>query len=461
MMKKRKDSVFSSIMVLALPIIAEEILSTLLQYVDTAMVGRLGAEATASVNLTSTVNWLIGCIFSAIGIAVVALISSSLGAGDKKRVRSSSATGLVLALTAGITVLAVALSVSPFLPSWMNARKEIQRSASEYFFIISLAIPFRALSIVEANALRATKDTRTPMTVNLAQNILNIVLNYLLIYHFGLKVRGAAIATFVSYSLGGIAMTASAFRKKELQFKKEDAANLSPIVKEALSIALPAAATNTTSCLGHIVFASLVSGMGTITFAAHSIALSAEQIFYVPGYGLRGATSTLIGISVGENNKEKFRKLETMSVAITVVMMTFTGLLLFIFARPIMAIFTPVEEVRDMGAQVLRLIAFSEPIFGLMIVSEGICYGLGDTKFPFAMETIGAWGIRILFTTIGLKYFGISLFGVWICMLLDNSFRALSMAIPIFTGRDSKLFERRRAKVESSCGSNENQMAVK
>ena len=452
---KRKDTVFSSIMVLALPVIAEEILSTLLQYVDTAMVGRLGAEATASVNLTSTVNWLIGCIFSAIGVSVVALVSSSLGAGDKKRVRSSFAAGFSLAFFTGLAVAAVALAVSPFLPSWMNARKEIQKSAGEYFFIISLAIPFRALSIVEANALRAIKDTRTPMLVNLAQNALNIFLNYNLIYTLGLKVRGAAIATLISYSLGGMVMTALAFRKKELRFGRDDARNILPIVKEALSIALPAAATSTTSCLGHIVFASLVSGMGTITFAAHSIALSAEQIFYVPGYGLRGATSTLIGISVGENDRVKFRKTETMSVAITVVMMTFTGILLFLFARPIMAIFTPVEEVQALGAQVLKLIAFSEPIFGLMIVSEGICYGLGDTKFPFVMETIGAWGIRILFTVIGLKFFNISLFGVWICMLLDNSFRALSMAIPLFSGRDGKLFGRRRAIVARNSGQKE------
>ncbi|MGN1163469.1 MAG: MATE family efflux transporter [Candidatus Ornithospirochaeta sp.] len=445
---ERKDTVFSSIMTLALPIIAEEILSTLLQYVDTAMVGRLGAEATASVNLTSTVNWLIGCLFSAIGVAVVALISSSIGAGDKDKVRASSASGLIMTLAAGVIVGMTAVAVAPFLPSWMNARKEIQRSAGEYFFIISLAIPFRALSIVEANALRATKDTRTPMAVNLAQNALNIVLNYLLIYTFALGVRGAAIATLVSYSLGGITMTFAAFGRRELRFRRKDMEKLPMIVKEALSIALPAAATSTTSCLGHIVFASLVSGMGTITFAAHSIALSAEQIFYVPGYGLRGATSTLIGISVGENDRKKFRRIETMSVAITMVMMAFTGLLLFLFARPIMAIFTPVEEVRDMGAEVLKLIAFSEPIFGLMIVSEGICYGLGDTKFPFFMETIGAWGIRILFTVIGLKVFHISLFGVWICMLLDNSFRALSMAIPIFTGRDMKLFLRRREKME-------------
>lgn len=188
--------------------------------------------------------------------------------------------------------------------------------------------------------------------------------------------------------------------------------------------------------------------MGTITFAAHSIALSAETIFYVPGYGLRGATSTLIGISVGEGDRKKFKEIEHISIAITVVMMTFTGLLLHIFAYPIMKIFTPDRRVVEMGAEVLKMIALSEPIFGLMIVSEGICYGLGDTKFPFAVETFGAWGIRILLSVLGLKYLGISLFGVWICMLLDNMFRALALFIPLISGRDRKLYEKRRKGLE-------------
>ena len=448
MMKLEKRETFSSIMALALPIVAEEILSTLLQYVDTAMVGRLGAEATASVNLTSTVNWLLGSLMSSFGIAIVAMISSSYGRKDREGIKRQSATGFLLSLALGLTLFAICLSISPFLPTWMNADPAIRKRAGEYFFIISLALPFRSLSVMAASSMRAIKDSKTPMVVNLSQNLVNIILNYILIYPMEMGVRGAAAATFVSYTLGSVVMAQAAYRKKELSFSRNELKNQKPLIKEALSIALPASATNTTSCLGHITFASLVSSMGTITFAAHSIALSAETIFYVPGYGLRGATSTLIGISVGEGDRKKFKEIEHLSIAITVVMMTFTGLLLHIFAYPIMKIFTPDQRVVEMGAEVLKMIALSEPIFGLMIVSEGICYGLGDTKFPFAVETFGAWGIRILLSVLGLKYLGISLFGVWICMLLDNMFRALALFIPLISGRDRKLYEKRRKGLE-------------
>lgn len=445
-MRSRYSDTFKAIITLALPMIAEEILSTLLQYVDTAMVGRLGAEATSSVNLTATVNWLIGSLFSAFGVAVTAMISSGLGAGDKKRMKESSCGGFLIASVFGVFICLISISIAHILPVWMNADSSIVKSAGDYFFIISLSLPFRSLSRIEACALRAVKDSRTPMFINLSQNILNIILNYFLIYTLKMGVKGAAWASFISFTLGGVAMTYFALRNKEIRFHRTDGEKekQKKIMREAFSIALPAAATSTTSCLGHIVFASLVSGMGTITFAAHSIALSAETIFYVPGYALRGSTQTLIGISVGKDDKKNFKEVEILSVIITFTMMTITGVLLYLTATPIMKIFTPDERVIEMGAEVLKLIAFSEPIFGLMIVSEGICYGLGDTRFPFWVETIGAWGIRILFTLIGIKFFSISLYEVWICMLLDNTFRALMLSIPLLCGRDMKLFKNRR-----------------
>ena len=440
---ERRNS-FKILVTLAIPVILEQILTTLLQYVDTAMVGRLGAAATASVSLTTTVNWLIGNVFAAIGIAFVAIISSAYGAGNKEKISRVSSQAIIYIVVLGMSVGILAVGLSPVIPIWMQADVEIRKQASIYFAIISAPMVFRASSIICASALRAVKDTRTPMVINLVANVLNVILNYLLIYTAGLGVTGAAIATAASSVIAGGFLFIHMFRKpilnchfKGLRFDKL-------VYKETIGIGLPAMATSTTSCLGHVVFASLVSSMGTTVFAAHSIALSAETIFYLPGYGLRSATSTLIGISVGENDKDKFRVVERQSVFLTIGMMTITGFLLFLFARPIMAIFTPDAEVIRQGTRVLKLIATSEPLFGLMIVSEGIYYGLGKTKITFIVETIGSWGIRILFTVICVKILHTTLFEVWICMFADNAFRALAMAIPLFSGRDVKYFESRR-----------------
>ena len=445
--KKREN--LKSLLTLAFPIVLEEILSTLLQYVDTAMVGQLGAEATASVSLTSTVNWLIYSLFSSYGIATVAIISSSLGAKDYGKIEKASSMAFSVSLIIGSVIGAAAVALSPFIPVWMNAAEEIRELSSVYFAIISTAIPARAFIIIGSAAFRAVKDSRTPMLINLSANLLNIVLNYLLIYTFALGVKGAAIATLISYVSGAVVLAVIWKRKKIVSYKRKYLKPEKTLLRETLAICLPAAATNTTSCLGHIVFASLVSSMGTVIFAAHSIALSAETIFYVPGYGLRGATSTLIGISVGEKDEDKFRIIERQASLLTLLMMAFTGALLFFLAHSVMGFFTPDAVVIEEGTRILRLIAFTEPLFGLMIVCEGIYYGLGETKFPFIIETIGAWGIRILFSTIAIKAFHTDLLGVWMCMAADNTFRALGLALPILFRRGTRLF-RRKAGIEKA-----------
>ena len=433
-----------SLIVLAIPVILEQILTTLLQYVDTAMVGRLGAAATASVSLTTSVNWLIGSSFSAIGVAVVAIVSAAYGAGDSDKIKRVSSQIIIYVAAVGLVIGALAVGLSPVIPVWMQADVSIQRQASVYFGIISIPLVFRASTVICACALRAVKDTRTPFVINLLANILNVILNYLLIYTAGLGVTGAAIATAVSSALAGMAMFIVMMRSQVLRCEIRPLRFDRDIFRETVRIGLPALATSTASCLGHIVFASLVSSMGTTVFAAHSIALSAETLFYLPGYGLRSATSTLIGISVGEDEHDKFKVIERQSVILTVSMMAFTGLMLFFMAGPMMRIFTPDEEVIRQGTRVLRLIAVSEPLFGLMIVSEGIYYGLGQTKITFIVATIGSWGIRILSTVICVHVLHTTLFEVWICMFADNAFRALAMAIPLFSGLDSKYFSRRR-----------------
>lgn len=433
-----------SLIVLAIPVILEQILTTLLQYVDTAMVGRLGAAATASVSLTTSVNWLIGSSFSAIGVAVVAIVSAAYGAGDSDKIKRVSSQIIIYVAAVGLVIGALAVGLSPVIPVWMQADVSIQRQASVYFGIISIPLVFRASTVICACALRAVKDTRTPFVINLLANILNVILNYLLIYTAGLGVTGAAIATAVSSALAGMVMFIVMMRSQVLRCEIRPLRFDRDIFRETVRIGLPALATSTASCLGHIVFASLVSSMGTTVFAAHSIALSAETLFYLPGYGLRSATSTLIGISVGEDDHGKFKVIERQSVILTVSMMAMTGVMLFFLANPMMRIFTPDEEVIRQGSRVLRLIAVSEPLFGLMIVSEGIYYGLGQTKITFIVATTGSWGIRILSTVICVHVLHTTLFEVWICMFADNAFRALAMAIPLFSGLDSKYFSKRR-----------------
>lgn len=425
-----RTQLFKTLVFLSLPTVIEQILSTLLQYVDTAMVGRLGEQATASVSITTNVTWLVNSAPAAIGTAALVLISKAYGAQDLGLVKKLLNQAFILASAAGVILGAVSILLSPFIPVWMGAEEAVCPQASRYFFIISLPLIFRSLATVMGYTLRAVRNTKTPMIISAVSNGINIALNYILIYLIDLGVDGAAVASAVSYTVSGILML-NACRKNEcFRFKLKSTHLDKTILKEYLKLGAPVFGSSAVSCLGYVVFASLVSGMGTTVFAAHSIAVTAETIFYVPGYGLRSAASTLIGNARGEQNSLKLRETGKLSVALTIAVMCVSGIVLYFGSTLLMSLFSPSERVIELGSQMLKIVAFSEPFFGLMVVLEGIFYGLGRTKYAFFVESVGMWCVRILFTFLCVRVWGMGLNAVWYCMIADNICKALMFAFP-------------------------------
>lgn len=436
-----KKEIARTLIVLSIPTILEEILSTLFQYVDTAMVGHLGEAATASVSVTTTITWLVNSIPHAISIAILAMVAKAFGAKDENRIKKISMQALMLAVVCGIITGGISLICSPYIPIWMGADKSIIHDASEYFFIISIPMIFRTASIILGAAIRATKNTKTPMLISLFSNILNIIMNTLLIYILDMGVAGAAIASATSYVFSGTLMFIVYRRNKYLNWKFKEFTIDGHCMEECAKIGIPVLASSLTSCLGYVVFAGMVSGMGTTIFAAHSLAVTAETIFYIPGYGLRTATSTLVGISLGENDGEKFRLVSKMSIIFTVGMMVVSGVVLYFVAYPLMCLLTSSRPAAELGAEMLKMVSFSEPFFGIMIVMEGIFYGLGRTKYAFFDETFSMWGIRIFFTFICVKIFALDLRAVWYCMIADNVVKAVLLAIPAVMKRKMVEFD--------------------
>ena len=430
-----KNVILRSLIILAIPTVLEEILATLLQYVDTAMVGRLGEEATAAVNVTQSVSWLVYSIPGTVGIAVLSLISQAYGSGDKDRIQKLSKQVFYLVLVVGVLMGFLCVGLSPFIPAWMGAEEKIQQDASMYFSIVSYCMVFRVSGILYGAAIRAIQDTKTPMFINLLANLMNVLLNYLFIYGLGMGVKGAAFATMISYSASGCLMFAAYRRKELLRYSFRSLKPEKSIMKDIRSISIPLLGSSITSHMGYIVFASLVASLGTTVFAAHSIAVTAEQIFYIAGYGVRTATSTLIGASIGERNSRKFGEVIRLSVIVTTVMMCFSGGILYLIAKPLMSLFTNSQRVIELGAMVLAMVALSEPFFGLMIVMEGVFYGTGKTKYVFVIETFSMWCVRILCTYICVHVFGLGLNAVWLCMIADNVCKAILLSVPVVLKR--------------------------
>ena len=439
------------IFALAWPTMLEQAMNTAVQYVDAAMVGRLGAMATAAVGVTTTINWMIGSTVSALGVGFLSFIARAYGAGDRQRAARVSSQAVLAVLVSGLLFTALPLALHRQVPRWMQAGEDIRDTAGRYFFILYTPMLLRAASIIFGTALRASGDTKTPMRVGVMMNVINVALNYLLIYPThrvwgvtvpgaGLGVEGAAIASAVSYAAGGIGITLALWRHPVISPRGQRLRPDWEILKPCLKVALPSTLQRFGTSFGYVAFAAMINALGTVPLAAHSIANTVESAFYVPGYGMQTAAATLTGNALGAKDKGRMRDLSQMLLILEVGMMAVSGTLLFLFAPGMMRLFTADAAVIALGATVLRMVAVSEPFYGVAIILEGMLQGVGDTVTPFFFNILGMWGVRILGTFLCTRVFHFGLIGAWSCMIAHNLLLFLLLTLHFRRGKWNPLY---------------------
>ena len=439
------------IFALAWPTMLEQAMNTAVQYVDAAMVGRLGAMATAAVGVTTTINWMIGSTVSALGVGFLSFIARAYGAGDRQRAARVSSQAVLAVLVSGLLFTVLPLALHRQVPRWMQAGEDIRDTAGRYFFILYTPMLLRAASIIFGTALRASGDTKTPMRVGVMMNVINVVLNYLLIYPThtvwgvtvpgaGWGVEGAAIASAVSYAAGGIGITLALWRHPVISPKGQKLRPDWEILKPCLKVALPSTLQRFGTSFGYVAFAAMINALGTVPLAAHSIANTVESAFYVPGYGMQTAAATLTGNALGAKDKNRMRDLSQMLLILEIGMMVISGTLLFIFAPGMMRLFTADAAVVALGATVLRMVAVSEPFYGVAIILEGMLQGVGDTMTPFFFNILGMWGVRILGTFLCTRVLHWGLIGAWSCMIAHNLLLFLLLTLHFRRGKWNPLY---------------------
>lgn len=424
-----------TILTLAWPTMLEQLMQTTVQYIDTAMVGSLGTQATAAVGATTTVNWLIGSSISALGVGFLSFIAQAYGANDKKAASRAVSQAVLVTIVAGLLFTALTLGLSSVIPVWMQVDPSIQTLAARYFFILYLPMLPRTATIIFGTVLRAAGDTKTPMKIGVAVNVINVVLNYLLIFPThqvcilgmyitipgaGWGVLGAAAASAIAFAFGGIQITRVLWKHPMVSPKGENFRPDPAILKPCLKTALPNFLQRFGTSLGYVAFASMINSLGEISTAAHTIANTVESAFYIPGYGMQTAAATLAGNAYGARDKERMKDLSRMFIPIEVGLMILSGGLLYLLAPPLVGIFSSNPEVIELGTRVLRMVALSEPFYGFSIIIEGMMFGVGNTKEPFAYNIMGMWGIRIVGTFLCTQILGYGLVSAWACMIAHN-----------------------------------------
>ena len=423
------------ILTLAWPTMLEQLLQTAVQYVDTAMVGSLGTQATAAVGATSTVNWLVGISLQGLSVGFLAFVSQSLGAGEQMKARRASGQAVLVALVVGALVMAATLTLSGQIPVWMQADVAIREMASRYFFTLYTASLFRTMLIIFGTVLRAAGDTKTPLKVNTAVNLINVVMNFCLIYPtrtvvlfgrelilpgMGWGVVGAAAASALAFTVGGIAIAVALWRHPTVSPKGQSLRPDLPILRPCMKVALPNMLQRFGTSLGYVVFASMINSLGDVSTAAHTIANTVESAFFIPGYGMQTAAATLVGNAYGANDKQRMQDLSAMFIPLEALLMIFSGGCLFLAAPTLVQIFSDSPEVIALGTTVLRMVSLSEPLFGISIIIEGMMYGVGKTKQPLVYNVACMWLVRIIGTFLCIRLWKLGLVAAWACMITHN-----------------------------------------
>lgn len=430
---------------LSIPAVIAQLSSIIMQYIDAAMVGSLGAEASASIGLVSTTTWLFWglCVAAATGFSVQ--VAHKIGAGDMQGARAVLRQSLIATLGFSLLLAMLGVAISDALPGWLGGDVSIRQNASLYFLIFSLFLPALQMNFLAGGMLRCSGNMHVPSMLGVTMCILDVVFNFFLIfpsrewslasYSFtmpgaGLGVVGAALGTVAAETVvAGILLWYLWNRSDELKLGGERGGfqPKTKTLKRALRISLPMGLEHFVICGAQIMTTVIVAPLGVFAIAANSFAITAESLCYMPGYGIADAATTLVGQSLGAKRRRLTRSFARITVFMGMAIMGVMGVVMYIFAPQIIGLMTPVEEIRELGIMVLRIEAFAEPMFAASIVGYGVFVGAADTLVPCLMNFFSIWIVRLslaalLAPTLGLK-------GVWIAMCVELCFRGMIFLI--------------------------------
>ena len=420
---------------LSIPSILAQISATVMFFIDASMVGHLGAKASAAIGIVETTGWLMGGLASAANMGFSVQVAHAIGANDFERARRVLRQSLVCCLLWALSISLVAILISGPLPYWMGGSAEIAHDASLYFAIIGFCGIFFQMEGLAGSMLKCSGNMKIPSILNIMMCVMDVCFNYLFIYILDLGVMGAAIGTGVAELItAGLMLYFLLVRSDMLHLKGRPGSfrPKSDVVGNAFKIGAPMGAQHMLMGGAQIISTLIVAPLGTVSIAAHSLAITVESLCYMPGYGIAEAATTLVGQSFGAGQHLLTQSFARMSVGLGMAVMTLMGVLMWGLALELMSLMTPVDNIILIGADCLRIEAFAEPMFAAAIVCNGVFIGAGDTLRPAVMSLASMWGVRLTLAALLATTYGLP--GVWTAMAIELTFRGGMFLIRLFRG---------------------------
>lgn len=436
---------------LSVPSILAQLTTIMMFYIDASMVGSLGARASASIGIVESTTWLFGGLTSAAALGFSVQVAHFIGANDFAKARQVFRQGLMATVLFTLILTSICVAIAGSLPRWLGGGEDICGDATAYFTIYCLALPVYQLGILSSSMLKCSGNMRIPSFMSILMCLLDVVFNFFLIYETrpatvfgvdvtilgaGMGVPGAALGTALAYAVTGVMLIWFAtVRSPELSLKNEkwSFAPMWNYLRNAAKVSLPMGVQYMMMSGAQIVSTMIVAPLGNIAIAANTLAITAESLCYMPGYGIGDAATTLVGQSIGAGRSRLARSFAYRTVFLGMGVMAFMGMVMYIFAPEMIGVMTPDADVRLLGSQSLRIEAFAEPMFAAAIVTYSVCLGAGDTLIPATMNLATMWLVRLTLAAHLAPTYGLR--GVWMAMAIELTLRGTVFLIRLFSGK--------------------------
>ena len=425
---------------LLIPLIAEQVLTSMMGIVDTMMVSNVGSAAVSGVSLVDSINKLVLFLFTALAAGGTIVCSQYLGRQDKAHADRAARQVLLSALALGLLVMALCLGFRKGLLRLIfgTVEQDVMEAAEVYFLITAFYYPFIALFNASSALYRAAGNSRLPMIVSVSCNGLNVVGNAVLMFGFGMGVKGAAISTTVSVAIAAVVMLCFQRRPRQ-SIEVGPLRAIRPdfrMIWLVLSIGIPTSVENAMFQLGKLMVQSTVSTLGTTAIAANAIVVVIEFLTSMPsqaiGIGLMTVAGQCIGAGKLDEAKYYLKKLTVWSTA--VLFLTNWGI--YFLTGPICALAGLEPAAREMTMRVMLAISVVKPfLWALAFVPANGMRAAGDVRFSMWVSVISMWFFRVGLTTVLCRVLGVGLIGIWCGYFADWGVRSIVFALRYRSGK--------------------------
>jgi putative MATE family efflux protein len=418
-----------TVLSLAWPVVVEQTFFALGSVINTILIGRLGASALAAIGLGQQAEFMPQVIFAAVVVGATAIVARHVGAGEAQEANHTVGQSIILAVIFGVVFTVPLWLFAEQAMALLRARPDVVELGARYIRSVTPSLIPGLILAAGGSVLRGAGDTRTPMLVMIVVSVFNLILGYLLIYGGlgipALGVPGAGIAASISRTIGALAIVAVLVRGSGmLKYRLSGALRFDlGEMRRIFGIGLPAGAEQVQMQIAFTIYAVIISSLGTVTYAAHAVAMRVEGFAFMPGWGFGIAAMALVGQSLGAERPELGEKAAYLAQRYAMIMMTVVGALMFFFGRQLSSVFISDPEVIRVSALGVKIWAFAMPMMGTSNTLAGALRGAGDTRWVFLFMTLSIWLVRLPIAFLLAQVAHLGAAGAWTGAVLDINAR--------------------------------------